>query len=51
MENTEKSVLFEQMPVPQAARRLMIPTILSSLVMVIYSMADTYFVGRLNNTI
>lgn len=51
MENTEKSVLFEQMPVPQAARRLMIPTILSSLVMVIYSMADTYFVGRLNNPI
>jgi len=51
MKNTEKSVLFEQMPVPQAARRLMIPTILSSLVMVIYSMADTYFVGRLNNPI
>ncbi len=47
----EKSVLFEQMPVPQAAGRLMIPTILSSLVMVIYSMADTYFVGRLNNPI
>lgn len=51
MENTEKSVLFEQMPVPKAARRLMIPTILSSLVMVLYSMADTYFVGRLNNPI
>lgn len=51
MKSTEKSVLFEQMPVPQAARRLMIPTILSSLVMVIYSMADTYFVGRLNNPI
>ncbi len=51
MEHTEKSVLFEQMPVPRAARRLMIPTILSSLVMVIYSMADTYFVGRLNNPI
>ncbi len=47
----EKSVLFEQMPVPKAAGRLMIPTILSSLVMVIYSMADTYFVGRLNNPI
>ncbi len=47
----EKSVLFEQMPVPKAAGRLMMPTILSSLVMVIYSMADTYFVGRLNNPI
>lgn len=51
MDNTEKNVLFEQMPVPQAARRLMVPTILSSLVMVIYSMADTYFVGLLNNPI
>lgn len=51
MEQTEKNVLFEQMPVPRAARRLMIPTILSSLVMVIYSMADTYFVGLLNDPI
>lgn len=51
MEITDKSVLFERLPVPQAARRLMIPTVLSSLVMVIYSMADTYFVGRLNNPI
>lgn len=47
----DKSILFEKMPVPQAARRLMIPTIISSLVMVIYSMADTYFVGQLNNPI
>lgn len=51
MKQTEKSVIFEQMPVPQAAGRLMVPTILSSLVMVIYSMADTYFVGLLNNPI
>lgn len=51
MANPDKSVLFEKLPVPQAARRLMIPTILSSLVMVIYSMADTYFVGRLNDPI
>ncbi len=51
MEQTEKNVLFEEMPVPRAARRLMIPTILSSLVMVIYSMADTYFVGLLNDPI
>lgn len=51
MKQTEKNILFEQMPVPRAAGRLMIPTILSSLVMVIYSMADTYFVGLLNNPI
>ncbi len=51
MKAAEKNILFEQMPVPRAAGRLMIPTILSSLVMVIYSMADTYFVGLLNNPI
>ena len=27
------------------------PTILSSLVMVIYNLADTYFVGMLNNPV
>lgn len=47
----EKSVLFEQMPVPKAARKLMIPTIISSLVMVVYNLADTYFVGILNDPV
>lgn len=37
------------MPIPKAAQKLMIPTVLSSLVMVIYSLADTYFVGMLND--
>lgn len=40
--------IFEDMPIPKAAQKLMIPTMLSSLVMVIYSLADTYFVGMLN---
>lgn len=31
--------------------QLAVPTILSSLVMVIYNMADTYFVGMLNNPV
>lgn len=43
--------LFENMPISSAARKLMIPTILSSLVMVLYSLADTYFVGILNEEI
>ena len=51
MENTEKTVLFEQMPVPKAVMTLAIPTILSSLVMVIYNLADTYFVGMVNDPI
>ena len=43
--------LFERKPVPQAVMTLAIPTIISSLVMVLYSMADTYFVGLLNDPI
>ncbi len=43
--------LFENTPIPTAVRKLMIPTILGSLVMVIYSIADTYFVGLLNQPV
>lgn len=45
------SDIFENTPIPVAARKLMIPTILGSLVMVIYSIADTYFVGLLNQPV
>ena len=41
--------LFENKPVPRAIATLAIPTILSSLVMVIYNLADTYFVGHSGN--
>lgn len=51
MENTEKTELFENMPIAKAVMTLAIPTILSSLVMVIYNLADTYFVGILNDPI
>lgn len=51
MEDTQKSQLFEQMPIPKAVLTLAIPTIISSLVMVIYNLADTYFVGMLNDAI
>lgn len=46
-----QSDIFENVPIPQAVGRLMIPTIIGSLVMVIYSIADTYFVGLLNNPV
>ena len=51
MKDMQKTVLFEQTPVPKAIMTLGIPTILSSLVMVLYNIADTYFVGMLNNPI
>lgn len=51
MENNDKIILFEKKPVPSAVMTLAIPTIISSLVMVIYNLADTYFVGILNDPI
>lgn len=51
MENEDKIELFENIPVRKAVIKLSVPTVLSSLVMVIYNLADTYFVGMLNNPI
>lgn len=51
MEENQKIILFEKMPVPRAIASLAVPTILSSLVMVIYNLADTYFVGMLNDPV
>lgn len=46
--NTE---LFEKTHVPQAIMKLSVPTIIGSLVTVVYSLADTFFVGMLNDPI
>lgn len=48
MTNTE---LFERSSVPKACAQLIIPTVIGSLVAVIYSMADTFFVGALNSDV
>lgn len=47
----DKTELFERMPIPKAVTTLAVPTILSSLVMVFYHLADTYFVGMLDDPI
>ena len=39
------------MPIPRAVAKLAVPTILSSLVTVLYNLADTSFVGLLNNSV
>ena len=51
MEDMQKTQLFEKIPVPKAVMKLAVPTIISSLVMVIYNLADTYFVGILNDPV
>ncbi|MCI5649145.1 MAG: MATE family efflux transporter [Fusicatenibacter sp.] len=51
MEDQQKIHLFEQTPIPKAVANLAIPTVMSSLVMVLYNLADTYFVGMCNDPI
>ena len=50
MNDTRKTALFETMPIPKAVASLAVPTIVSSLIMVLYNLADTYFVGVLNSS-
>ncbi len=50
-EDIKKIYLFEKMPVPKSVMLLGVPTIISSLVMVIYSLADTWFVGLTNDPV
>lgn len=51
MASKDKITLFEKTPVPKAVLSLSVPMVLSSLVMVVYSLTDTYFVGMLNDPI
>ena len=38
--------LFEKVPVPKAVATMAVPTMISMLVVVIYNMADTFFIGQ-----
>lgn len=51
MENQKEIYLFEEAPIARAVLSMAIPTVISSLVMVIYNLADTYFVSMLNNAV
>lgn len=47
----KRTDLFENVAIPKAVVALCVPTIISSLVMVLYNLADTYFVGILNDPV
>lgn len=51
MDNLKKADLFEKMPIPKAVMQMSVPTVITSLVMVVYNLADTFFVGMLNDPI
>ena len=51
MKDKGKQYLFEEASVPRSVLTLAVPTVISALVMVIYNLADTYFVGMMNDPI
>lgn len=51
MEDVNKIRLFEETSVPKAVIKLAVPTIIGCLVTMLYNLADTYFVGMLNDPI
>ena len=47
--DSRKEGLFSEAPVAKAVLALAVPTVISQLVNVIYNMADTFFIGQLND--
>ena len=47
--DSKKIDLFENSSIPLAVAKLSVPAVMSTIVMVIYSLADTYFVGCLKS--
>ena len=41
--------VFQTLPIPQALRKMILPAVASQLIVLIYNMADTFFVGKTNN--
>ena len=49
--NTEmdKEKVFREYPVPKALRIMVVPAVISQLIVLIYNMADTFYVGQTGN--
>ena len=41
--------IFETWPIPKALTELALPMIFGQLIILVYNLADTFFIGRTNN--
>lgn len=46
---SDKFSLFTEVPIRKAVLTLAVPTVISQLITVVYNMADTFFIGQLND--
>lgn len=49
MAKVNSKEIFETLPVPRAVKAMALPTIFSQIIVLIYNMADTFYLGRTNN--
>ncbi len=47
----QKSELFQNAPISKAVCQMAVPTVISSLVLVVYNMADTFFIGQTHDAL
>ena len=47
--SSEQENIFQNLPIPTALRKMILPAVASQLIVLIYNMADTFFVGQTNN--
>ncbi|MFV0579850.1 MAG: MATE family efflux transporter [Fusobacterium ulcerans] len=45
----DKKSLFTDAPISEAVTKMALPCVISSLILIIYNMADTFFVGQTQN--
>ena len=48
-EKERNRLIFEEMPVGKALKEMAVPMIISQLILLIYNIADVYYIGRTNN--
>ncbi len=49
MADLSRQELFESAPIPKSVKALVVPTIISQLISMVYNLTDTFFVGMLNS--
>ena len=48
-QKADSKEIFETLPVPKALKAMAVPTVISQIIILIYNLADTFFVGKTDN--
>ena len=48
-QKAESREIFETLPIPKALKAMAVPTVISQIIILIYNLADTFFVGKTND--